>query len=369
MSRAKSLVVVLSGPPGSGKSRLCRGLREGSPVPVTHVDLDALFRQACERDHVSPLLLESGACAGEGVTPKGQEDAAAARAAAWHSARRAAIEAVAKALAERNRDLPLMVLVDDTSEHRSWRRAIASTARNHGAALLVLELMVPPALAEARNAARPLAEQVPLESLRRVTLQLQDTTASVLRGSVGRSGRGAAAWESAFLSRVPAEGSPAEVLSLARAALEGAWENLLPAPAARAGEASEASSTLAGAYAPCTAARSDVHSCDLRMRDAVSACMASVAAARRGSAAAAAGPGEVAEGPLLGAELAASLQTAESPLSLANAARVLRAAKLRGLDAARAAAATEAPSSSDDDVVWKAARAAMLAACFPAADF
>lgn len=337
---------------------------------MTHIELDALFRRACERASIIPILLDSDARAGGGAAPESREGKeAAARAAAWHSARHSAMQALAQALAVAESAAPRVVLVDDTSEHRSWRRSIAATARDHRAALLVLELVLPASVASARNAARPLGEQVPRESMRRVTLQLQRTTASVLRGSSGRGGRGAAAWESAFLARVPAEGSPAEVLALARAALEGAWGNTLPARADGGEEPRGSPSAPAGAPGRGSRHRSEVHACDLRLRDAVSACMGSVSAARRGSAAAAAsaGAGGDSDGARLGAELAAVMLAAEPPVTQASAGALLRAAKVRALDAARAAAAAEAPSSSDADAVWTAARDAMLAALEPAA--
>jgi len=308
---AERLLVILAGPPASGKSTLARSLAARGGGTVAHLDLDELYREEC-----GAAGLHSSARDGASVE-------------AWHRSRSVLLERLPGVLRAPGRPGKYTVVIDDTAEHRSWRRRLAAAARECSSRLLVLELGLPVDVALARNASRESGAQVPEKEVARVASMLHETRLAVEHGAAGG---GASVWELRAVVRIDASQSAEQVFGHAEAAISAAWEapSVLEGPRAAA----------AAAPPPASAA----HDADLRLRVVIRACMARLAA----------GDGAVGAGET--GELLHALPrdaTGSCWLSLREAAPVLSRAKAHALAAARAAMPGEE---------WGAAWAAMLEA-------
>jgi predicted kinase len=196
-----STLVVLFGLPGSGKSTLAAELCACAPellggMSVLVLSADAEFAAVCRERGFSPSLDGSQS---------------SAQAAAWHAARDRLVGRLHE-LVTGAATTPVLVVVDDTSEHRSWRRRLAREARTGGWRLALVGLDVPVELAISRNSGRPDPEKVPTDSVYSVQAMLEGTA----------SAQGGSKWEkerrSVLDGTLPARELAVELAAIVRSA-------------------------------------------------------------------------------------------------------------------------------------------------------
>lgn len=335
---------MLAGLPCAGKSTAASAL-DAHDVGAEWIVLEAdrVYNEVCGDSGLDSSI----------SSPKAGDEGSAATAAAWHESRKALLAKASVKLSDGDHESSgsgkKVVCIDDTSEHRSWRRQAAAIARAHGASFLVVEFAITEELSLSRNAHRTAANRVPEASIRRIHEMLALTTATVERR------RHASAWESAFLQRIDGTLPPREASTALAEAVASAWANKLPDSAKPAKAAT---------------GMSEVHSADEALRTLITAVMSQLRAWETSSSVAAVSSSSDPEAPPHPSTVAelvmARLQHCDDVRSrMRHAATLLAAAKREALAAARAhnpvTAASEACAESAISATCDRHRAAFSA--------
>ena len=249
-----TLVVLLCGLPGAGKSTLAAGLKAAVTAPTA-------TREGGTRPATAVLLVEID----EAGPPAADEEAWSR--AAWQASKAASLARVSDAL--RRAPDPSggrrLIVVDDNFWSRSQRKPYYALAREAGASLMIVHVVVPLDEALRRNRLRTPARMVPEGIIRDMAVRYEGLTdgapASGGARSLLRRGGG---WDTRLAVVLPAEApAAAAVEHLAALITAEGWdaERVPTTPAAVVASAEVAAAATAATL---------LHAADLVLRTLVS---------------------------------------------------------------------------------------------------